>query len=329
MVFYFYEEAMKEVAKISVDGLVPKSLHLSHWIGNETPKPFKADTATEIVFRYLASPKRKEIFPQVGIITNNHFDTDGLLSVWTLLNPRRAEPMRDRLVASAEAGDFSFFASEEGVQINYLIKALAYSAESPLREEIDIHPGPREARYYKWLLPMVFDLFREREKPAYRALWGPPFQALRRSMARFDQGLIGFEEYEIEGLSLVIDEVSPAPEAIDHYCHEDLFMIVEDKKKSKGGYGYTLAYRYYAWAETVTRPPIPMRPMETLAAALNARETAGHGEWMTTGYPGGGLTTALKFTDAAGSRCFSRLAPEAVLDLVLSHLRETEARRAA
>jgi hypothetical protein len=39
-------------------------------------------------------------------VTNDHFDADGLAGVFALNDPVRAEPLAERLVAFAAAGDF-------------------------------------------------------------------------------------------------------------------------------------------------------------------------------------------------------------------------------
>ncbi|HLG21473.1 MAG TPA: DUF6687 family protein [Candidatus Manganitrophaceae bacterium] len=322
MVFYFYEDSMKGVAKISVDGLVPQSYHLSHWKGNNTPAPLKADTSTEIALRYLSHPNPKIFFPQVHIITNNHFDTDGLLAVWALLNPKKAEPMAARLIHAAEAGDFCSFSSEEGVQMNLLIQAFYASDESPFIPQLAGYPGPKEAFFYKTLLPLLPDLFRKKDE--YRALWREAYDEILQSMELFEKGIIGVEEYEQERLSVVIDERRPARQATDHHCQGNLFLVIEDRERVEGGFGYELEYRYYAWADTVTRPPIVMIPMESLAEHLNRHEGPADGKWMTRDYAGRSMTSVLKFTDEKGTRCLSRLYPEQVIQLVLSHLRQKE-----
>lgn len=323
MVFYFYEESMKGVAKLSVDGLVPQSYHLSHWKGNQTPTPLKADTSTEIALRYISHPNPKLLFPQVNIITNNHFDTDGLLAVWTLLNPKKAVPMAGRLIAAAEAGDFSSFSSEEGVQMHLLIDALSSSEQSPLFPEMSGYAGPKEAFLYKTLLPMLPDLFRKKDD--YLSLWRKPYEEILQSMALFEKGVIGVEEHESERLSVIIDERRPAKQAIDHHCEGNLFLVIEDRERQEGGFGYDLEYRYYAWADTVTRPPIAPIPMGALADALNKEELLrsdlpGEGQWMTENYAGRAMTSALKFTDPSGARRRSRLYPEEVIEKTLSHL---------
>jgi hypothetical protein len=322
MVFYFYEESMKGVPKLSVDGLVPQSYHLSHWRGNQTPAPLKADTSTEIALRYLSHPNPRSFFPQVNIITNNHFDTDGLLAVWALLYPKKAEPMAGRLIAAAEAGDFASFSSEEGVQMNLLIDAFYHSEKSPFLPQLTGYTGPKEAFFYKTLLPLLPDLFRKKDD--YPFLWREAYDAILQSMELFEKGIIGVEEHEDERLSVIIDEKRPAKQAIDHHCQGNLFLVIEDRERQEGGFGYELEYRYYAWADTVTRPPIAPIPMASLAEALNQQETPGEGKWMTGEYAGQAMTSALKFTDASGKRHLSGLYPEQVIQKVLSHLQSQE-----
>ncbi len=70
------------------------------------------------------SPRRTEIRSLKGIdlVTNNHFDCDGVLSCWTVLNGERALEYRDLLIAAAEAGDFSEYSSDDGVRVSIAIQ---------------------------------------------------------------------------------------------------------------------------------------------------------------------------------------------------------------
>src|SRR5438477_10267302 len=115
MRFEFYSDAIASLPKLSVDGTVDNAIHFSHWNGNRTPAQVKADTSTAIALNVVASPNREELTQGIDLVTNNHFDTDGVLSVWTMLNGDRALAIRDRLIAAAEAGDFSEFSSIDGV----------------------------------------------------------------------------------------------------------------------------------------------------------------------------------------------------------------------
>jgi hypothetical protein len=122
MRFEFYSEALADVPKLSVDGTVSNSIHFSHWQGNTTPAEVKADTSTEIALNLVASPNYSELTNNIELVTNNHFDTDGVLSVWTVLNGERALDYRDLLVSAAEAGDFSEHSSDAGVRLSIVVQ---------------------------------------------------------------------------------------------------------------------------------------------------------------------------------------------------------------
>src|SRR5438034_4189978 len=112
MRFKFYDEGLADVPKLSVDGTVGNAIHFSHWKGNETPASVKADTSTEIALNLVSARNRDQLTRGIDLVTNNHFDTDGVLSVWTVLSGERAMELHDRLIAAAEAGDFSEFSTE-------------------------------------------------------------------------------------------------------------------------------------------------------------------------------------------------------------------------
>jgi hypothetical protein len=122
MRFGFFRDELIPQPKLSVDGLVPGSLHLSHWSGNRTPSFLKADSSTEIVLNLLRSPERTGVVRGVNLVTNNHFDTDGLLSVWASLRGEDAVDLTDRLIAAAEAGDFSSYTTDLGVRVSLAIQ---------------------------------------------------------------------------------------------------------------------------------------------------------------------------------------------------------------
>src|SRR5262245_39388600 len=79
---------------------------LSHWPASGTPAALKADTSAEIAMKYLGQPAFQVDAPAV---TNNHFDEDGLVGIFALLNPDRALAGRERYVDVASAGDFGVF----------------------------------------------------------------------------------------------------------------------------------------------------------------------------------------------------------------------------
>src|SRR5438128_4204139 len=158
MRFEYYSDAIADVPKLSVDGTVDNAIHFSHWQGNQTPESVKADTSTEIALKLAAAPNRDELTQGIDLVTNNHFDTDGVLSVWTVLNGERALPLREKLIAAAEAGDFSEFSSEDGVRASIVVQGSDSPTDksgSPLARQLAGKDVNGEARAYELVLPHV------------------------------------------------------------------------------------------------------------------------------------------------------------------------------
>jgi hypothetical protein len=79
-----------------------RDLDLSHWRPNRTPLAYRADTSTEICFRFLDHPQKNHW----TLAVNNHLDVDGMLSVYTLVHSDHARANRQAIVQAAEMGDF-------------------------------------------------------------------------------------------------------------------------------------------------------------------------------------------------------------------------------
>src|SRR6185436_8170571 len=174
MRFEFYTEALDNVPKLSVDGTVDNSIHFSHWEGNRTPAEVKADTSTEIALNLAASPNRAQLTNQIDLVTNNHFDCDGVLSVWTVLNGERALEFRDLLIAAAEAGDFSEHSSDDGVRVSIAIQGSNQAGSnnddaSPLATMLAGENVDDDERAYELVLPEVGRLLSNVN--AYESLW--------------------------------------------------------------------------------------------------------------------------------------------------------------
>src|SRR6185295_12795892 len=142
------------------DGTVDNAIHFSHWHGNQTPQSVKADTSTEIALNVVASPNKDALTQGIELVTNNHFDTDGVLSVWTMLNGERALHLRDKLIPAAEAGDFSEFTNEDAIRASIAIQGsdqpvTADDAGSPLARQLAGAAVDDEARAYELVLPEV------------------------------------------------------------------------------------------------------------------------------------------------------------------------------
>ena len=323
MRFQFYSEALDDVPKLSVDGTVPNSIHFSHWQGNTTPAEVKADTSTEIALNLVASPNYAALTNNIDLVVNNHFDTDGALSCWTVLNGERALEFRDLLVSAAEAGDFSEHSSDDGMKVSIAIQGADTATPnnipgSPLAGMLAGELFDDDERAYEFVLPEVERVLSDVN--AYEPLWRDGWRAVAEALESFARGDSRVVENEASRISLVTLQpglTSPFA-AVGKHARGEMFLIATP---TSSGWIYRLDYPYYSWAETVVRPIIARRDLTSALVALNDKETNRAGQWKTDNRE---MTAAVKFLDAGGSFAVSRLEPDKVVSVL-----ETSASRAA
>lgn len=322
MRFEFYHPRLDEVPKLSVDGTVDNAVHFSHWEGNKTPVELKADTSTEIALNLVAAPNRDALTQGIELVTNNHFDTDGVLSVWTVLAGERALDLRDKLIPVAEAGDFSEFTNEDAVRASIAIQGSdqvtpGEESGSPLALQLAGAGVADDARAYELVLPEIEKLLTQPDN--YESLWRPAWERIARAFESFERGTSGVTEFSDTGISLV----TLAPEvfssngfnptrhaapytAISRYAQGQLFIITTPLQN---GWVYRIDYPYYSWAETIVRPRIPRRDFSTVLGELNRLEDGSEDSWKLDNAE---MTSAIKFLDPNGRLAASRLLPDEV-----------------
>lgn len=330
MRFEYYHDGLAAVPKLSVDGTVDNAVHFSHWNGNSTPGSVKADTSTEIALNLVASPNREELTQGIELVTNNHFDTDGVLSVWTVLNGERALDHANALIAAAEAGDFTELSTEDGVRASIVIQGSDDPTDdsgSPLARHLNGGLAVDDERAYALVLPEVENVITRTDR--YEFLWRDFWDRIVVALESFAKGSSRVTEYVDDKISLVTlaeglhDALGFRPAthaapltAITKHAKGQLFLIADPQD---GGWSYRIDYPYYSWAETVVRPRIIRRDLKGLIARLNSIDTSSAGEWKTDSSE---LSSAIKYSGPDGSRVASRLDPESVAGEVRSALRE-------
>lgn len=338
MRFEYYHPGLEDVPKLSVDGTVDNAIHFSHWQGNQTPAELKADTSTEIALNLVAAPNRDELTRGIELVTNNHFDTDGVLSVWTVLTGERALELREQLIPAAEAGDFSEFRNEAAVRASIVIQGSDQpipdtDSRSPLAyqlagEDVD------DARAYELVLPEVERLLTRTDE--YEPLWRSAWDQIAKAIESFERGASTVTEFGEAGVSLVTlapDVFSPsgfnptrhaAPyTAISHYAKGRLFLITTPLRD---GWSYRIDYPYYSWAETIVRPRIERRDFSPLLFRLNQIEGEKEGVWKADSSE---LASAFKFLSKHGNLAASTLAPDDVAQAIREEMISVEASVAA
>lgn len=140
---------------VSVDGAWgAPGLNLSHWPGNATPAGLEHPLATGIALNFarLSREAREELSAGCVAVSNNHLDTDGVCSVWTVQNPERALELEQQLLAAATCGDFFRVRSEDALSFDAVVSSLLGSAPfEGLSEERATALG------YELMLPLVED----------------------------------------------------------------------------------------------------------------------------------------------------------------------------
>lgn len=309
MRFEFFHDGLKGTNAVSVDGIVPgEGLHLSHWKGNRTPASLKADTSTEIALRFVSSPDRLELAGGADIATNNHFDTDGALSVWTVVTGARAIEHAARLTGAAEAGDFSAHADRDALKVSLAIQGDGDG--SPLASHVGGGPITDDAECYRLALPVIGDLLARPDR--FEALWRAGLEDIDLAMESFAAGRSTVHEDADRLVSLVllapdasgtarVDPTGHTPPftAISHHARGRLLLIASEVD---GGWTYRVDWPYWSWAETVVRPRIERIDLEPVAARLSELAPPG-ARWRVDD---GDLSSALK-PDST-----SRIAPQVV-----------------
>jgi hypothetical protein len=294
MRFRQYTRDLQNLDKIIVDGnKCGVGIQLSHWPGNTTPAQFKADLSLDIVLRLLASPDRAIHLPDADLVTNDHYDADGLLAIWALLNSTESPEHASALQAAAEAGDFYEFTSPEAVQFDLIVRAFESLEKSPLARQI---AGVADAQRWQVateaLLSEMPGLLYEPER--YRHLWEDEYRKLLEKISRLHSGSVEVRERRAEHLS-VISTGFP----LDHFTRNIAargHRILETVREPEGS-TYELYYREFLWYDIVSRSRTPKHRLFHAAEKLNELESPETcGSWGVTKW-----SPALRFV-ASGPR---------------------------
>ena len=278
MLFTFYDERLTSVPFLCVDGVVPTGLNLSHWPGNRSPAHLKADTSTEMALKLARDPERDAWLRGVSIVTNNHYDTDGLLSIFTLLRPEEAPHHEQALVRAARTGDFGEFNTPEAFRFDAIVTAFDDDRISPMAEVI--RGLPDHERYqilHDHLLSMLPDLLYETGR--FKPLWADALSDVKRSMMEIRQVA---EVREHDAARLTVIEGSRPINRVARFNIARHHRVLTATHAAHE-WIYEMAYQVYSWFETVTPPRGSRVDLDEVAAAFNRRETGGNGQWIYTG----------------------------------------------
>jgi hypothetical protein len=272
---------------------------LSHWPGSTVPVPLRADLSAEIAIRYLEQPDHHVA---AELVSNNHFDEDGLLGVYALVDPEAALPVKDLVADVARAGDFGCSRTRHAARVAFAISTLVDPAASPLDPSVFAGEYPEmAARLYCELLPRVPDLLSEIDR--FRALWADEDAHLDASNAAFARNDVSLAEHAELDLAIVTLPTMDArfvhrftqrrraglhPMSVHNRTDMMRIAYICDRY-------YSVELRYETVVQFVSRPLLPRPDLSLLADRLNELE-ASSGKWNFEGV--GGLTPKLHLLEA-------------------------------
>ena len=294
-------------------------LTLSHWPHSGTPPALKEDLSAQIAFRYLDS---RDWRVDAEAVSNNHFDEDGLASVYALVDPDGAQQRRDLVVDVASAGDFGTFRSRDAARISIAIAAFTDANRSPLDPAVFALPYERyAAAMYEEMVPRVEEMLDHPDR--FRELWAEEDAHLSASEDGLRDHSITLDEVPEIDLAVVTvpegwterqvhrftQQRSQAvhPMAVHNATDRFRVLLVE-------GRHYELQFRYESWVQYVSRRPLPRVDLAPLAKDLTADEAGGH--WI---FDGADVIAPSLHLDGASE---SSIAPEAFQDRLAEFLRD-------
>jgi len=322
MKFIPYDE-LGDRPNIIVDGAANAHtvMTLSHWPGSATPDSLRDDLSAQIVFHYLDQP---ELRAQCDVVSNNHFDEDGLIGVYSILNPDIAQQHRELLIDIAAAGDFGTYRFREAARATFVLSAFADPEFSPLDASLFQERYPRlAARLYQELLPRIAEIVTGIDR--FSSYWQAEDAMLDASEAMIRDGRIQIEE--IPELDLAVVTLP------DHLRGQRVHRFTQDRRATchpmalhnvlnsfrvllMQGHTYEFQYRYESWVRYVSRVPSPRIDLAPLAEQLSAMES-GNGQWVFDGVDE--ITPKLALIDAEESR----LSPQQFLIGIKEYLART------
>jgi hypothetical protein len=306
-------------ANVIVDGSATEGtvLTLSHWPGSPTPDDLLDDLSAQIAFRALEQPHR---FEHVQLVSNNHFDQDGLASAFALVDPEAALARRELLIDVARAGDFGTFEHREAARLAFALAAFDDPARSPLGAEVFAGSYDEQCgALYEALLPRCAELLDDVD--ALRPLWDAEDGHLTASLEAIGAGVIAVEDHPEADLAIVTVPEAWADRAVTRFTVERQnavhpMAINQSTTRMRvlvhHGASWRLECRYETWVMFRSRLVVPRPDLRDLASRLN--EAEGDARGWTADRPGA-LTPQL-----VSPRTGTALAADVVQREVLSFL---------
>jgi len=311
---YMGYEPSRQRPNVVVDGSPNEGtvLTLTHWPGYPVEANLAGDLSADIAFNYLDHISAEGCDVEAEVVTANHFDQDGLVSVHALIHPEESLTHRELLCDLAAAGDFAIYSDRRAARASMVFSRLAE------REMVGDY-GSFTDELFVESLPMVLPVLLDPSR--YREHWVDEDQELSRAEEAIAERRITFDRHDDVDLAVIhIPEDFQSsgghrfggerfgdvhPMAINNVVDQFRLLVVAGRR-------YRFVDRYESWVQFRSRPFLPrvdMRPLAEVLTSLEHRPV----NWMATGP--GSLTPELRH------RGESNLCPDEVVSHIVNYLR--------
>lgn len=254
---------------LSVDGMSPEGPNLSHWPGNRTPPELKADLSTGICLRFARAPEAARAAWLAGAtqVLNDHYDTDGFLSLLAVTRPEVALAREEVCLAAAATGDYGVFVTPRAFAIDRIVLNLGRRDGTPLFGQLEGSVGDRNHRRYRWLLAHAEAVLDQPQD--LLPLYADELRAVQAALDAARAGSVQRSLFHAEGLSVLTTSA-----AVPRMVLNTLSVLhrVLQVQPAGGGSLYRLHERTESWFEMVTISPPPRRDLRPLARRLQELE---------------------------------------------------------
>ncbi len=263
---------------LSVDGIFPSAMNLGHWPGNKTPAELKADTSTEMAFNLIEASDKDKYLKNIEIISNNHFDSDGVIAAYVLLYPEESIHMKNALIDIAVTGDFMEFTTEDALKADKVLNDLQYRDKSMFAEVFDQPETQIMNSLYLRAFEVLQELINNIDK--FEDYFREDFNHYLRSESAFNSQTALWSDYNDCHLSVIESGFRLHPVSVFSHAGNDIVLTVE---VSEQGRKYELHYKPYTWHDTLREKQVERRHFESLIKELNLIELNKKGNWKAVG----------------------------------------------
>ena len=299
---YARYESLRDTPNVVVDGSPNDTtvLCVTHWPAIPDAAGVADDLSAQMAFRYVDAGM--DGHGEATVVTNNHYDQDGLVSIYALAEPDAALAARDLLIDVAAAGDFGTYRDRRAAHITWVLAAWAAPADGddPFVAALDRLPH---------LLAHVDE---------YRELWEPEDAVLAASEAAVASGSVRVEDHPDLDLAVVHVDPDVGPWAGSRFVGQRFEgvhpMAVHNATDCSGvalvhGRRYQYTDRYETWVQYVSRTRRARVDLRPLAHRLTALDDV---EWRAD--------AASTLAPTLGHDRMSSLSPDTFLGELRDHL---------